>query len=46
MARLMEDAELRASLVQNGKRLISQSPTWDEIAAQFVSVLEEAAGAA
>jgi glycosyltransferase involved in cell wall biosynthesis len=44
MARMIEDAELRASLAQNGKRLISQSPTWDEIAAQFVSVLEEAAG--
>jgi len=43
MARIMEDRELRASLVQNGKRLISRSPTWDEIAAQFVSVLEEAA---
>jgi glycosyltransferase involved in cell wall biosynthesis len=45
MARIMEDRELRASLAQNGKRLSSKSPTWDEIAAQFVSVLEEAAGA-
>jgi glycosyltransferase involved in cell wall biosynthesis len=44
MARVMEDGELRARLAQNGKRLISQSPTWDEIAAQFVSVLEQAAG--
>jgi glycosyltransferase involved in cell wall biosynthesis len=43
MARIMEDGELRARLVQNGKRVISQSPTWDEIAAQFVSVLEQAA---
>jgi glycosyltransferase involved in cell wall biosynthesis len=44
MARIMEDGELRARLGQNGKRLISQSPTWDEIAAQFVSVLEQATG--
>lgn len=43
MARMMEDGELRARLAQKGKRLISQSPTWDEIAAQFVSVLEQAA---
>jgi glycosyltransferase involved in cell wall biosynthesis len=43
MARIMEDGELRARLVQNGKRLISRSPTWDEIAAQFVKVLEDAA---
>jgi glycosyltransferase involved in cell wall biosynthesis len=46
MASMMEDGELRARLVENGKRVISQSPTWDEIAAQFVRVLEEAAGAA
>jgi glycosyltransferase involved in cell wall biosynthesis len=44
MARVMEDGNLRASLAQNGKRVINNSPTWDEIAAQFVSVLEEAAG--
>jgi glycosyltransferase involved in cell wall biosynthesis len=43
MARMMEDGELRARLAQNAKRLISESPTWDEIAAQFVSVLEKAA---
>ena len=44
MASIMEDGALRTSLAQNGKRLISKSPTWDEIAEQFVSVLEEAAG--
>ena len=44
MARVMEDGELRARLAQNGSRLICQSPTWDAIAAQFVSVLEQAAG--
>jgi glycosyltransferase involved in cell wall biosynthesis len=43
MVRMMEDGELRARLAQNGRRVISQNPTWDEIAAQFVSVLEETA---
>jgi glycosyltransferase involved in cell wall biosynthesis len=44
MVRIMEDGELRASLARNGKRLITKSPTWDEIAAQFVGVLEQVAG--
>ncbi len=43
MARIMEDGELRLRLTSNGKRLLKQSPTWDEIAAQFVAVLERAA---
>jgi glycosyltransferase involved in cell wall biosynthesis len=43
MARVMEDGELRATLAQNAKRLVRESPTWDQIAAQFVSVLEKAA---
>ena len=44
MARIMDDGDLRLRLARNGKRLLNQSPTWDEIAAQFVSVLEETAG--
>jgi glycosyltransferase involved in cell wall biosynthesis len=43
MARLIEDQELRARLVENGQRIVRQIPTWDEIAARFVEVLERAA---
>jgi glycosyltransferase involved in cell wall biosynthesis len=43
MARLIEDQELRARLVENGQRIVRQVPTWDEIAARFVEVLERAA---
>ena len=43
MARVMEDADLRQSLVENGRRILAKAPTWDEIAAQFVNVLERAA---
>lgn len=43
MASVMQDADLRARLVENGKRIVAKSPTWDEIAAQFVDVLERVA---
>lgn len=43
MARVMEDADLRAQLVENGKRIVAKSPTWDEITARFVDVLERVA---
>src|ERR1019366_9073310 len=43
MARIMENAFLRQSLVENGKRLLEQVPTWDEIAGRFVEALERMA---
>jgi len=43
MARIVEDGELRHQLVDRATRLMNQVPTWDEIAAQFVAVLEYAA---
>jgi glycosyltransferase involved in cell wall biosynthesis len=42
MARIMEDADLRLQLVENGKRILEQIPTWDRVAARFVEVLENA----
>jgi len=43
MARILEDAGLRARLVANGRRILREEPTWDDIAARFVAVLEAAA---
>lgn len=43
MASVMEDGDLRQRLVTNGRRLLAQAPTWDEIAARFVEVLERTA---
>jgi glycosyltransferase involved in cell wall biosynthesis len=43
MARVMEDAQLRQRLVENGRRILAQAPTWDEMAARFVDVLERTA---
>jgi glycosyltransferase involved in cell wall biosynthesis/ubiquinone/menaquinone biosynthesis C-methylase UbiE len=43
MARVMEDADLRQGLVENGQRLLAQAPTWQEIATRFVDVLERTA---
>jgi glycosyltransferase involved in cell wall biosynthesis len=43
MALVMEDADLRARLVANGRRVLAKSPTWEEIVSQFVEVLERAA---
>jgi glycosyltransferase involved in cell wall biosynthesis len=43
MARVMEDEELRRRLVENGRRIQAEAPTWDEIAGRFVDVLECAA---
>lgn len=43
MAKVMEDAELRKRLVENGERILAKSPTWEEITARFVEVLERVA---
>lgn len=43
MASVMEDADLRHNLAENGRRILAQAPTWDEIAARFVEVLERTA---
>ena len=43
MARVMENANLRQRLVKNGRRILAQAPTWNEIAARFVEVLERTA---
>jgi ubiquinone/menaquinone biosynthesis C-methylase UbiE len=43
MASVMEDADLRQGLAENGRRILAQIPTWDEIAARFVEVLERTA---
>ncbi len=43
MARVMEDAELRQHLVANGRSVLAEAPSWDEIAARFVQVLERTA---
>ena len=40
MAQVIEDAALRLRLVENAKRLRWQEPTWDQVAARFVEVLE------
>jgi glycosyltransferase involved in cell wall biosynthesis len=43
MARIIEDRQLAARLIVEGQRNVRQIPTWEDIAAQFVAVLEEAA---
>jgi glycosyltransferase involved in cell wall biosynthesis len=43
MAGVMGDPDLRQRLVENGRRILAQAPTWDEIAARFVEVLERTA---
>jgi len=43
MARMMEGEELRQRLVENGRRILAQAPTWDDIAGRFVKVLEHVA---
>lgn len=43
MAKIMEDEGLRLRLAENGKRIVGRLPTWDDIAAHFVAVLEQAA---
>jgi ubiquinone/menaquinone biosynthesis C-methylase UbiE len=45
MARIIDDEELRQGLVENGRRILAQAPTWNEIAARFVDVLERTAKA-
>jgi ubiquinone/menaquinone biosynthesis C-methylase UbiE len=43
MTRVMKDADLRQGLVENGRRILAQAPTWDGIAARFVDALERTA---
>jgi glycosyltransferase involved in cell wall biosynthesis len=43
MASIMADHDLRRKLVANGQRIISELPSWDAVAAQFVAVLERMA---
>src|SRR5213078_2496536 len=43
MARLMEDEDLSRRLTENGRRILAQAPTWDDIADRFVRVLESVA---
>jgi glycosyltransferase involved in cell wall biosynthesis len=42
MARIINDRELAVRLRAEGRRIIQGVPSWEEIAAQFVAVLEEA----
>jgi glycosyltransferase involved in cell wall biosynthesis len=44
MARIMEDEALRSRLVERGRQILQQMPTWDQIAARFVQVLEAVSG--
>jgi glycosyltransferase involved in cell wall biosynthesis len=43
MLAIMEDKDLRSRLVENGRRILEETPTWDEVAARFVELLERAA---
>jgi len=43
MGRVMEDADLRRRLAENGKRLLARAPSWDDVASCFVQVLERVA---
>lgn len=43
MARVMEGPDLRARLVENGRRILAKSPSWEGIADRFVEVLERVA---
>lgn len=44
MTAVMEDGNLRSRLVENGTRILKEMPTWDDVAARFVEVLEHARG--
>ncbi|MGA2608980.1 MAG: hypothetical protein ABSH01_16175 [Terriglobia bacterium] len=44
IAAVTEDQNLRSRLVENDGPIAQQMPTWDEIAARFVEVLQRAAG--
>jgi hypothetical protein len=41
---IMEDEDLRSRLAEKGGRIVQQMPTWGQIAAHFVEVLEGTAG--
>jgi glycosyltransferase involved in cell wall biosynthesis/ubiquinone/menaquinone biosynthesis C-methylase UbiE len=43
MASVMEDSALRERLAEKGRRLLAQTPSWDEIAGRFVELLERTA---
>jgi len=44
MADVMNNREQRERLIANGRAALAAAPTWDQIAARFVGVLEDAAG--
>lgn len=43
MAGVMENPDLRARLVEKGRRILENSPSWEETAARLVEVLERVA---
>lgn len=43
MAAIMEDEALRSRLIERGRQIVQRMPTWDQIAARFVEVLERTA---
>jgi glycosyltransferase involved in cell wall biosynthesis len=43
MAEVMEDGDLRRRLIENGKRILANAPSWDDITCRFVEVLERVA---
>jgi glycosyltransferase involved in cell wall biosynthesis len=43
MATIIEDDGMRHKLVEKGKLLLDQTPTWDDVAARIVAVLERVA---
>lgn len=46
MFKVLTDASLRRELSLRGRRIVAQLPDWEDIAAQFVDVLEQAASGA
>lgn len=43
MARMMADAKLRGRLAENGRKIITKAPDWNDLAARFTRALECAA---
>lgn len=43
MAAIMEDENLRSRLVERGRHIVQQIPSWDEVAARFAGLLERTA---
>jgi len=43
MVAIMEDENLRSRLVERGRHIVQQIPSWDEVAARFAGLLERTA---